>query len=183
MKLIPRLLLAVSALLVFGCNQGNIDLDNDGPDRLTVVIDELTYSLEARAYQKIQLEKGVHTITIKDDEGKELENSTFRVYEGGLLNLAKSNYLIWVDLYGDPSLRDRELEEDWITIGDKSFFGQFEQLDPGEIYIEKKWDYGLSDGFPDDLLGWQMTEERWIIKRKLFRQQGFMDAYNALVKE
>ena len=183
MKHLPWLLLAVGILLSWGCNQGNIDLDNDGDAPLIVVIDELSFQMESRSYKSIELAKGAHNLTLKDSTGKVLDEFTFRVLEGGLINLAKSEYLIWVDLYGDPNLRDTELKEDWITMGDNSFFGQFEQLDPSILYVEKKWDFGLSESFPNDLLGWQMTEERWIIKRKLFRKSDFIEAYNSLVKE
>lgn len=183
MKLSTLLLLGSLILITLGCNQGNIDLDNAGENKLEVVIDELTIEMEAGQFQRMKLDKGRHTLTIKDAEGKVLEETTFRVVEGGLLNIAKSNYLIWTDLYGDPVLRESKLNEDWIEIGDQSFKGEFEKLDPGEIYVEKKWDYGLGEEFPDDLLGWEMGKEKYIIKRKLFREKDMVEAYNALVKE
>lgn len=183
MNRLPWLMLLLTALAWGGCNQGNIDMDNSSDQDLIVLIDELQYDMKAESYTKIKLEKGVHTLIVQDASGKVLEEDSFRVYEGGLINLGKTNYLIWVDLYGDPELRKTKLEEDWLDIGEQSFFGQFERLDPSKLYVEQKWDYGLDDAFPDDLLGWQMTQERWIIKRKLFRETEFVQAYNALVKE
>ena len=183
MNRLPWLLLFLSALAWVGCNQGNIDLDNASDQDLIVQIDELTIEMQKGTYKQIQLDNGMHKLSLQDASGKVLEETSFKVYEGGLLNLGKTNYLIWVDLYGDPELRKTQLDEDWMDIGNQSFFGQFERLDPSKIYVEKKWDYGLDEAFPDDLLGWQMTQERWIIKRKLFRQTEFVDAYNALVKE
>ena len=183
MNRLPWLLLLLGALAWGGCNQGNIDMDNASDQDLIVQIDELRIEMNKGAYTRIQLDEGMHKIIVQDAGGKVLEESSFRVYEGGLLNLGKTNYLIWVDLYGDPELRKSKLEEDWLDIGKQSFFGQFERVDPSKLYVERKWDYGLDEAFPDDLLGWQMTQERWIIKRKLFRETEFVEAYNALVKE
>ncbi|MEM7368244.1 MAG: hypothetical protein AAF587_06545 [Bacteroidota bacterium] len=183
MNHLPKLLLILATLAWGGCNQGNIDMDNSSDQDLIVNIDELSYNMKAGQYTRIQLDKGVHKLVLQDEEGKVLEEESFRVYEGGLLNLGKNNYLIWVDLYGDPELRKSKLEEDWLDIEGDSYFGQFERLDPSKIYVERKWDYGLDDAFPDDLLGWQMTQERWIIKRKLFRESEFIEAYKSLVKE
>lgn len=170
-------------LLLTACQQGNVDMDNNGDDLLIVTLDELSYRMTPHTFQRIQLDKGMHTLTIKDEAGRVIVRDTFQVIEGGLINLAKTPYLIWVDLYGDPALRKTVLQEDWIEIGNQSFFGQFEPLETEQTYVEQRWDYGLGEPFPEDLLGWEITREKWIIKRKLFREDELIDAYNALVKE
>ena len=182
MKQIIFLVVGWFLIAIPGCDQGNIDLDNSGDEPLTVIIDELQYDLAPGEYQRIKLEKGRHILTIVDKDGKTQEEETFRVVAGGLINVAKGNYLVWTDLYGDPNLRKEKLKEDWIDIGDQSFFGEFETLPTDEYYIEKKWDYGLSENFPDDLLGWEMGVEKYIIKRKLFREEELVKAYNSLVE-
>ncbi|GAB4415050.1 MAG: hypothetical protein OHK0039_23390 [Bacteroidia bacterium] len=158
-------------------------MDNNGDQPLIVTIDELTYRMQPHAYQRIELEAGTHVLTIKEEAGRVIDTDTFQVIEGGLLNLAKTNYLIWVDLYGDPELRKTILQEDWIEIGNQSYFGQFEPVDVGAYYVESKWDYGLDEDFPEDLLGWEISREKWIIKRKLFREDELVNAYNSLVKQ
>ena len=182
MKQVIYLIFGWIMIAIPGCDQGNIDLDNSGDVPLFVTIDELEYKLAPGQYQQIKLEKGRHVIIIKDKEGKTLDEETFRVVTGGIINVAKANYLIWTDLYGDPKLRKQKLKEDWLDIGDQSFFGEFEQLPTDVFYIEKEWDYGLGEDFPDDLLGWEMGKEKYIIKRKLFRESELIKAYNSLVQ-
>ncbi|MDX2249836.1 MAG: hypothetical protein SF052_23835 [Bacteroidia bacterium] len=179
------LLVGLSMMGFLGCNQGNIDMDNAGDEALEVSIDELSYDMAPGQYQRIKLEKGRHLLKIKrkTEDGEKIVEADFRVVEGGLLNLAKTNYLVWTDLYGDPMLRESKLEEEWIEIDGHDYRGEFEKLDTAQFYIEKKWDYGLGEDFPDDLLGWEMGKEKYIIKRKLFRQEELIQAYNALVKE
>lgn len=169
--------------MLLGCSQGNVEMDNYGEEHLKVILDGTVHDMLPHSYQKLQLEKGTHTLVVQNLDGKTLDETTFQVVEGGLLNLAKTNYLIWTDLYGDPSLRKTKLSEDWMDIGKQSFFGEFEKLEIDQIYIEKKWDYGLEEDFPDDLMGWQMAKEKWILKRKLFREEALIDSYNAMVEE
>jgi hypothetical protein len=169
--------------LLLGCNQGNIEMDNAGEANLRVVIDELAYQMPAGSHQRIELEPGLHTLSIQGEEGKILDETTFSVVQGGLLNLAKSTYYIWVDLYGEASLRDEVLDEKWIEIGNESFFGEFMKIPPEKLYAEKKWDFGLDEGFPDDLYGWKITQEKWIIRSKLFREEGLIQAYKEMVQQ
>ena len=175
--------LAALLLGTMGCNQGNIELDNAGEVPLQVVIDELPYQMPAKSFQRIELEPGRHRLVVRDMEGNVKGDTTFSVIEGGLINLAHHPYYIWVDLYGDATLRDQQLEEEWVTIGNESFFGQFEPVDSMPYYVEQRWDYGLDQDFPADLYGWKITQEKWIIKRKLFREEGLVDAYKNMVQE
>ncbi|RMG69761.1 MAG: hypothetical protein D6722_09580, partial [Bacteroidetes bacterium] len=130
-----RLLLPLLVGLMVSCQQGNVDMDNNGDDLLIVNLDELSYRVPPHTYQRIQLDPGMHSLTIKDEAGRVIEEGTFRVLEGGLINLAKTNYHVWVDLYGDPTFRKTVLKEDWVDIGTQSFFGQFEPVDTSQVYV------------------------------------------------
>lgn len=177
--------LLFSLVLVVGCeSEGNVDLDNSGDEVLEVVVDGQKYVMPKNSYRKIQLEKGMHTLIMKDAEGKVLEETRFMVSNGGLLNLSKSNYFIWKDLYGDASVREEKLSEEWIKIDKEEFFGDFTTLPTETIYTEKRWDYGLSEDFPSDLLGWEidLRKNRYIIKSKLFRQNDLIQAYKSIAR-
>ena len=176
------MVLPILLLLAVGCQTGNVELDNGGDAILQVTVDELTYRMGPADYRQIRLEAGVHSIIIQDVDGKTLEEGTFEVIEGGLINVAKSTYYIWVDLYGDAAQRKAQLNEQWLDIGNESFYGEFEVIEPDRLYVEKKWDYGLSDDFPDDVYGWKMTDQKWVIKRKLFREAELLNAYKEMVK-
>ncbi|MEL6675032.1 MAG: hypothetical protein AAFR61_22685 [Bacteroidota bacterium] len=172
-------------LLVMGfvaCDEGNVDLDNTSEETLVVSIDELQYVLRGGEYRHIQLEPGRHSIIIKDEDGKIMEEATFLVENGGLINLARSKYLIWTDLYGDSNLRKIKLKEDWIDIGDESFYGEFQPIDQESLFLESEWDFGLNEQFPEDMMGWNV-KDKYIIKRKLFREADLVEAYHSLVNK
>ncbi|RMG23237.1 MAG: hypothetical protein D6730_14875 [Bacteroidetes bacterium] len=177
------LLISILGLMMSACQKGNVEMDNAGDQTLEVTVDELTYTMKPGDYQKLELKPGTHRIIIKDEDGKTIEEATFQVKEGGLLNLARKDYYIWTDLYGDPSLKAEKLKEDWHKIGDKSYYGEFTRIEPENIYVEKTWDYGLEEDFPTDLIGLQLTREKYMIKSKLFREKDLIEAYNALARQ
>ena len=171
------------SIFFFACENGNIDLDNGGDKPLNVTIDGVLYNLSPGGYQSIELEQGLHNLVIRDANNEGIKETRFTVIHGGLLNVAGTDYYIWTDLYGDPGLREGKLKEDWVQIGKKKFFGDFILLPSDEMYIEKRWDYGLSDDFPSDLLGWEPKSEKYIIRSKLYRVDELVTAYEAMVKE
>lgn len=183
MKTFTYILYFLCCAVFFACNDGNIDLDNDSDETFQVTIDALTHNVGPRQHIKLKLEPGPHRITIKNDDDKVTDEETFTVVEGGLINLAKTQYYVWTDLYGDTSLKEEQLKEDWLKIDGKSYFGEFSVVEPESIYLEKHWDYDLDEPFPGDLLGWQFTEEKYIIKKKIFRKQQLIDAYNFLAQD
>ncbi len=183
MKYLLPFFLFLFALVSFGCDEGNIDMDNDGEETFVVTLDDISYNMSPGDYQNLKLPSGSHRIIIKDENGKILEETSFNVEKGGLINLARTDYYIWTDLYGDPALKEQHLKEDWLKIGNQTYFGEFIKVEPESIYKEKSWDYGLSEDFPSDLLGWQLTKEKYILKSKIFRKDQLIAAYNALAKE
>jgi hypothetical protein len=176
-------LLLLPALWLGACEKGNVELDNSSDQTLRIAIDELRYSVGPNSFAKVELPTGPHRVTVRNEANEIIADTTIRIIEGGLINLAGGEYLIWTDLYGNPELRKTKLNEEWIDIGDQSYFGEFERVDPEQLYVEREWDYGLEEPFPKDLLGWEMTQEKWVIKRKLFREADLVDAYTSLVEE
>ena len=175
-------LISLSALLNT-CGGGNIDLDNSGDTPYEVVIGNESYIMAPHSYKSIALESGPHTLIIKNEIGDVVADTLIQVIEGGLINIARADYYIWTDLYGDPSLKEDKLDEDWTEIGDQTFFGEFYPLESNKLYIEKRWDYGLQEAFPEDLLGWKLARDKYLIKSKVFRSQDLVDAYNSLAKK
>ncbi|MEO0585198.1 MAG: hypothetical protein AAF135_23495 [Bacteroidota bacterium] len=180
-------LFLILALSLLGCSSGNVDLDNAGDQDLTVQIDELVFKVPAGSYKLITLDPGRHSLTIKDAQGVVLdEKKTFNLIEGGLINLSKSDYIVWTELYGDLELRKTKLNEEWFKIGDASpIYGEFERLrdaDLERIYVEKRWDFGLSENFPETLTQFSPIEEKFVIRKKLFRESELLDAYSSQLK-
>ena len=185
MKPIQLLCITIFASSLFSCSTGNVDLDNGSTESLTVVVDHTdTHVMNPGTYKQIHLPKGMHHILVNDADGNLRAERRINVEEGGLLNVGGAEYYIWTDLYGNPGLKQAKLEEKWVDIGGKSFYGEFYRLDNSDLYTEKRWDFGLSQSFPEDLLGWQwqMSKEKYLIRSKLFRDDQLISAYNSLVK-
>ncbi|MDX1908163.1 MAG: hypothetical protein SF053_14095 [Bacteroidia bacterium] len=174
--------LVVLAAWMSGCSSPNVYMDNDSNQTVVVAVDELSFKMPPRSFHELKLDAGRHQLIVKDSANKVLDETTFTVIEGGLLNIGKSDYYIWTDLYGDAALDSLKLKEDFLEIGEVSLFGDFQKVDPSLYYVEKTWDYGLGEEFPEDLLGWNISKDRWIIKRKIFRAQDLIKAYYQLSK-
>ncbi len=182
---LPSIFLLIPTLFLsfLGCNGGNVVLDNAGEKALIVTVDELTYTIDAGAYEALDLEKGRHTISIKSAEGDSILQSTFSIEEGGFVNLAQSTYYIWTDLYGNTRNKAQHLNEDWLKIGEEEIFGEFTPLPKDQLYTEKAWDFGLLEDFPETRIGMELTDDKYILESKIFRESDLVDAYYEVTKE
>ncbi|MEO0473183.1 MAG: hypothetical protein AAF206_26450, partial [Bacteroidota bacterium] len=175
-----------------GLNEGNVELDNGGEKTLKVTVDELTYVLQAGGTEVLQLEKGRHRLLIKDEDGETIEESVFLVENGGIINAAQVSYIVWADLYGDPALRESKLQEEFFSIEGvekvrgkdkkvkREFMGEFNRLDKENYYIEQTWHYGLAEDWPDERYDWRPTEEKYQVRRKVYREQALFTHLNSL---
>ncbi|MDP5171796.1 MAG: hypothetical protein NWR72_16225 [Bacteroidia bacterium] len=181
MQLISRLLLIVAvAALMSSCEKDNVLIDNGGEEKLTVVVNAITYTMPPKTSFRVQLEPGTHSFSIKGEDGKELEEGRFQVTEGGLLNAAKTEYLIWAEWYGDPSKKEETLKQEWIKVDDLEIYGEFIRIPGEDIFVEKQWDYSIDEELPESVQAWEMGSKRWVIKRKLFRLDDAMQHYQTV---
>ncbi|MEM6342500.1 MAG: hypothetical protein AAF927_01420 [Bacteroidota bacterium] len=193
---ILRLLLSLICLFALAAcdefaEQTNIDLDNDSESTLIVSLDELTYRMNPGGHVALKLEPGFHKITIIDQaDDKELESTTFEVKKGGLINLAKAQYYVWSDIYGNQALKEEKLNIQDLVIESKdekgkkiktTYTGDFEKLPTDQIYIETQWDYGLVEDWPSRLWDIVPKEDKFKVRRKLYREQGLIDYYMSRV--
>lgn len=193
---ISRLLLSLFCLFALAAcdefvEQTNIDLDNDSEATLIVTLDELSYRMNPGGHAAVKLEPGFHKITVVDQaDEKELESTTFEVKKGGLINLAKAQYYVWSDIYGNQALKDEKLNIQDLVIESKdekgkkvktTYIGDFEKLPTDQIYIESQWDYGLIEDWPSRLWDIVPKEDKFKVKRKLYREQGLIDYYMSRV--
>ncbi len=178
--LLLSFVLLTSGISFKGCDKKNIDLDNAGAEPLRVQIDGMTYTMPAGSYQRLELAQGPHTIVVSDLTGKSLDEESFQVIAGGLLNVAKEEYFVWTDLYGDPALRDTKLQEIDLEIGDAILHGDFKSIPQDQIYVEQVWDLNLSESFPKELVGWEQSKDKYLVKSKVFRRAQLLEAFNAV---
>jgi hypothetical protein len=179
MRLFLILLLAALSGFVSGCEKGNLVLDNAGEVSLKVSIDGKPHSLKAGDTKYVKIKPGIHRFSIKDAGEQTLEDGDFTLSKRGLLNLGKSTYVVWRDLYGAHALRDQILDEDWLEIEGKEFFGDLEVLDGKGLYFEAFWDYGLDEPFPKKKYTLDRpAKEEYYVMGKLFRFPDFVKAYS-----
>lgn len=177
------LLLSV-ALFTIACEEGNIDLDNAGEEELYVQVDEIEYHMPPNSYKNISLEKGLHTLSIKDGNRKLLEESRIDVENGGLINLGKSSYVVWTELYGSSKFRTDKLKLAYFDVetptGKQKIWGEFERLEPEKLYLEAKWDHGLDEEFKDQLWRLDLIQDKYVIIKKVFREKELFEEYKGL---
>lgn len=193
---ISKLLLGLFCLFTLAAcdqfaDQTNIDLDNDSESTLIVTIDELSYRMNPGGHTAIQLEPGFHKIKVVDQaDDKELESTTFEVKKGGLINLAKAQYYVWSDIYGNQALKDEKLNVQDLVIETKdekgkkiktTYIGDFDKLTTDQLYIESQWDYGLIEEWPSRLWDVIPKDDKFKVRRKLYREQGLIDYYMSRV--
>jgi len=184
MRIIHIFFICTLSFFFVACEEGNIDLDNAGEEDLVVQIDEVKLNMPSDSYKNIKLDPGLHTLVIKDISGKVLDESRFKVLQGGLINLAKAPYVVWTELYGSSNLKKEKLKLDYYEIetekGTEKIWGEFKKIEPESFYVEKTWDYGLDQPFDDHLWRLDLIQEKYVIMRKLFRENELLAEYKAL---
>ncbi|WNJ18489.1 hypothetical protein [Pontibacter sp. G13] len=178
-----HLICLMAGFALMGCNDGNVDLDNFGDQTLEVKIDELAYKMPPKSYKRIDLAPGsIHTIVVTDESGEVIKDQNFKVDKGGLLNVGGSRYVIWTELYGDESLREKHLKEVPLEVDNMIYHGDFEEVDPELIYLESRWDLGLDESFPTQVMDLQFQKEKWMTKRKLYRVADLVEEYQSQIQ-
>lgn len=180
MKKIFRLFPLVLVFTLFSCEEDNVLIDNSGEEALQVSVDAIAYNMPPNSNVRMMLEPGLHSFVIKGEDQEIIEEGSFQVVEGGLLNVSKGEYLIWAEWFGDQSQKETTLKQEWIKVDDIEIFGEFDRIDDGAVYIEKRWDYSVDEELPESVRAWELTDKRWVIKRKIFRLADAMQHYQAV---
>lgn len=181
MKILKRILFLLPLSLLIACSTGNVDVDNAGEEALKVTIDGQLYLLKAGARENLKLDPGLHSIQIADIKNEVLKDTAIQILEGGLINVARGEYLIWKDVFSPQAtlaFRKQALEPQKLTINKKVFEVDYEMLPDNRLFIEKKWDYGLTESFPKKVYGWEIDKDKkFMIKTKLVRLDEFERTY------
>jgi len=181
--LVYTLLGCVSACFWACSEKKNVYLDNASAVSIEADIDGIRYNITGGESRAIALNAGVHKISAKSLDGKWQKDTTFQVSKGGIVNLNQGKYAVWRELYGEDSLRTKKLKVEWVNFGQTPLLGDFTRYDSSLIFIEKAWDYDLTESFPDEKLGFSVpTKERFIIKAKVYREMDLINEYTGMAK-
>ena len=176
------LLLPLSALiLLFGLSAcGNVTIDNQANFSVSVEVGEDVFEVPAGGRTNASIGEGEHALKISDVTGKVLADTTIRVRDGGLINAGGGEYVGWRLLYGMQKDRETLLKEEWVELDSTEYFGDFKLLGPKDFYVEKFWDHGLDERFPDSKS--LLLSSDFSIETKLFRESDFETAYQNMAE-
>lgn len=181
MKKFTRIIFLLPLCFLIACGGGNVDLDNAGTEALKVTLDGQLYLLKAGERENIKLEPGLHSIQIADLKNEVLKDTAFQLLDGGLINIAGGEYLIWKDIFSSEAtiaFRKEALKQEKLTINRKVYELEYEMLPANRLFIENKWDYGLTESFPKKVYGWEIDkDQKYMIKSKLVRLDEFEKVY------
>lgn len=166
-------ILGLFAILFAGCS--NVEIENSAGYTITVQVDEKQYEVEPYTFKGITLERGQHNLLIKDVTGRVIRDTVIDVEETGLITYPGNEYVLFTVLYGTPNDRSALLQEEWVEIHGSRYFGDFTIYNEKVPYIEKKWDYGVLEPFPDSKQLLAMKD--FVIVSKLFHVDDFRVYY------
>lgn len=173
--LLPAALLA--AFLLSSCtSRVEVQLDNPTETPLTVILNEEEYVLDPMTVQTVEAVKGENTLAASRD-GEPVFDGTVEVTGEGLLNPIGAIYVQWNDLYLQD-LSEAERYMDNLDVSDEVEVNGmiYEDVDfdlYDATFIEKTWDYGLDEGWPDEV----SVSGGFAIKGKLYRIPDLEDAF------
>lgn len=180
-------IILVLSLLVVACGpKGNVYIDNGGEEPLTVTIDQTPFSLQPGQRTLVEVEPGAHAISVKGEDGKVQRDTTVQIVQGGLINAAAAEFLVWKEVFAPQStleLRKQLLKPGKLKINNFVYDVEHSYLPQSQLYVEQSWDLGLTEDFPKKVRGWDLeTDEQYMFKTKLVRKSDFAEVYMKAAK-
>ncbi len=175
-------IICLSVLVFSSCGGGNVTLDNpSGESGAIFKIDGgEEHRLGPGEMKKISLAEGQHKVIVQDEKAGSSFESAFTVKEGGVLH-SKGHYVVWRQLYGVQTDRKSLLNEDWVMVDSTKFLGDIKVYPDSIPYIEKSWNLGLDEAFPDTKALYITND--YTVESKIFRQADFVATYRALAEK
>lgn len=165
-------------LLLASCSQ-EVFIDNPTLEPLKVVVKGKEIQIDAKSFQIIKVSKGINSIIVISNFGDTLLNENIDIYEDGVLNVTKSDYAIWRDVFCEEA--DYEDFKTTLNLKDTVLIDGLEFVDIdlelfNDIFIAKKWDVGLNNSMPKtiDL----KNNEVFRVVSKIYRAKELKNTFN-----
>ncbi len=173
---------AVLALVIVGCGEGNVMLDNPRPVSVKFQFDNgESFELGSHGHEAVHLEPGTHRVEIVTKAGEQLGDTSFQLKDKAIIHSGASTYLVWRQLYGLQTDRATLLNERWVEFDSMRAFGDFRVFPASQMVVEGNWDFGLFEDLPDSETMYITTD--FDIKSKVFRAKDFVETYQAMAEE
>lgn len=158
-----------------------MDLDNPLSDSIYVNIDgDKIFAIAPHSLKTVKIKAGKHTfetIISQNRNKKMIQSGYFDSTTDGLLNVTKSAYVVWKDIYMKEEKEEYydNLDEKIVEINGREYMGDIKLFDETAIFIPKEWDYGVNKPFPDQV---NLGNQPFVIKRKIYYKEDFIREYN-----
>jgi hypothetical protein len=168
----------LAILLLAGCGS-NVVLDNPRKEAVVFSFDGNTeYTVAAGAQQEISLDEGKHQVTVKNDAGQVLGDTTFNLKDEGIVHAGGSDYVVWRQLYGVTKDRKTLLNEDWTMVDSTKYFGDIKVYPASWLFLDKNWDIPLAEKMPESQALY--VNKDYEIQSKVFRAEDFVATYREM---
>ena len=176
----PHIFFLVFLLTLNSCDSTKSLIDNGADESRTIELDGKKFTLGPGKSEKIDLEAGVHKLTVKDVAGVAMLDTTFEAKGAGMVNAGLDGYVMWKLFYGLAKDRETALKEDWTEMDSVKYFGEFNYYPPNTPFVNLSWELGPDEPV-EDAKNLVITQDFKVV-RKLFRMDDFKKKYEEISK-
>lgn len=168
-------LIFIPFIILASCNSEKsfeVTIDNPSEFDFSFSLNKEEYSVNAMTELMLEMNEGMHFFFIQNEMGDTLLNDSIAIFSDGLLNPTKNTYVVWNDLYlEDFEQYDNIAKEllnikDSILIDDKEYNDVDFDVYENQVFIEKKWDFGVFETWPEEIDLYAQSEVK---KSKIYR--------------
>lgn len=177
--MIKKIISILSVVLLLASCSHEVLIDNPTNNDVKVIVKGKEVLVKANSTQKIKVAKGLNSILSIASSGDTLVNENVEIFNEGLLNVTKSNYAIWKDVFCEEA--DYERYKAKLNLKDTVVVGELEFVDIdlvllNDVFIAKTWDLGIDKNMPESV---EIAEdEKFKIVSKIYHVAELKEVFN-----
>jgi hypothetical protein len=177
--MIKKIISILSVVLLLASCSHEVLIDNPTKNDVKVIVKGKEVLVKANSIQKIKVAKGLNSILSIASSGDTLVNENVEIFNEGLLNVTKSNYAIWKDVFCEEA--DYEKYKVKLNLKDTVVVGGLEFVDIdlvllNDVFIAKTWDLGIDKNMPESV---EIAEdEKFKIVSKIYHVAELKEVFN-----
>lgn len=119
-------------------------IDNPSKSVLYVKIDDEVWVLPSKSKLHVGLSHGSHNVFICADSNQHvvIDSTNITIQQDGLLNAARSEYIIVRHNYSTKERNNKEQAVKPIQLNGYTYSGNIEKIDSIELFVAMRWDRG-----------------------------------------
>ena len=165
-------------MLLVSCKK-EVVIDNPLEENVKVFIDGKEILLKSNSVKIMKVSQGINHVISILNTGDTVLNEHINIFNGGILNITNSEYVIWRDVFCEEEdyqeFRAKLNLKDTVTIDGLEFIDIDLEI-TNASFIVKNWDIGLDKKMPKTVeIG---DDEHFKIISKIYRSIALKDAFN-----